>query len=381
MTPEAFFEQPREWSRWKHQLLRRYLGKFSGILGSKHPAVYFIDGFAGAGRYGNPNEDGSPVIAARIAADQSGNQRPCTLRCINVEPQYFDELVAATAEFDQVVIENRRGTFREHLPDILKTISGCPALFFLDPFGHKGMEWDAVSQIAARATAGQPTEVLLNFYSSEVDRAGGWIDSSHRLAPAFVASLDELFGTSEWQALYLGGHTKRGRMEALTRLYLTRLANAFRGIAASYEVVAEDGTPKYDIIYGTRSLLGCREMSDVVYRVSEDCRTTRTAARQAAKRQLALFEEPGSSPEERDEKIAEALAHDVHSLKEKGRSFSFVDLQNELLPLWFGKAVSRHYRAACRRLEAEGKLVVPPRQGGRRQAKIGISDTTLLTLI
>jgi three-Cys-motif partner protein len=144
---EEFFERKREWSRWKHRLLQRYLGHFSGIVGSAHSTVYYIDGFAGEGRYKDPPEDGSPVIAAKIAADAVAKGRSFTLRCINIEPEGYDELCASTATFDPSLVENLKGTFADNLDSVLERIGNNPTLFFLDPCGHKGMEWNVVMRI------------------------------------------------------------------------------------------------------------------------------------------------------------------------------------------------------------------------------------------
>src|SRR5215831_11307744 len=87
-VPEEFFQHRREWSRWKHHLLRRYLGQFAGIVGSTHRQVYYVDGFAGEGRYKDPPEDGSPVIAAKLATDRSV-VRSYAVHCINIEPEHY----------------------------------------------------------------------------------------------------------------------------------------------------------------------------------------------------------------------------------------------------------------------------------------------------
>jgi three-Cys-motif partner protein len=105
-----FFDQRREWSRWKHELLRRYLPKFAGILGSRFSTIYYVDAFAGAGTYGgDPPTPGSPIIAATLgnAIEQSGKWK-YQLRCINVEPhpQHYQELCAATSAFP--LIESKR---------------------------------------------------------------------------------------------------------------------------------------------------------------------------------------------------------------------------------------------------------------------------------
>ncbi len=121
---EEFFERKREWSRWKHRLLQRYLGQFSGIVGSAHRTVYYIDGFAGEGRYKNPPEDGSPIIAAKIAADAIEKGRGFTLRCINVEPDSYAELCAATAAYDPNLVVNRKGRGGDRRSDCPQAHSG-----------------------------------------------------------------------------------------------------------------------------------------------------------------------------------------------------------------------------------------------------------------
>ena len=54
----------------KHAILRRYLAAWFPILGKHHDRVVYFDGFAGPGRYSH-GEDGSPVIALKVARDHS----------------------------------------------------------------------------------------------------------------------------------------------------------------------------------------------------------------------------------------------------------------------------------------------------------------------
>ena len=58
-------------SRIKHQVLTRYLPSWAVILGSTFDRLYFIDCFAGPGRYESDGElvDGSPVIAVKAGKE------------------------------------------------------------------------------------------------------------------------------------------------------------------------------------------------------------------------------------------------------------------------------------------------------------------------
>lgn len=278
------------------------------------------------------------------------------------------------------LVENRRGTFREHLPDILATVGSSPALFFLDPLGHKGMEWDAVAQLAQRSRQGHKTEVLLNFYISKIDRDGGWIDSVHKAGPAFVRNLDDLFGTSEWQPLYEVNPDQGPRMHALTMLYLQRLSVAFSGIAASYGVKTRQGLLKYHVIHGTHAPIGCRVMSDVVYRVSEDYRHEQASAAETFTNQLPLF--PRQEPPQKDQDLAIAtlLASDIHALRAKRARFTFTEIQDALMTTWFGRALEKHYRAACKRLIAGGQAVIVRTAATNPRSRGGVSGNTIIEL-
>lgn len=375
MSPDGFFDQRREWSRWKHRLLERYLGKFAGILGSRYPTIFFVDGFAGAGRYCSPSEDGSPVIAARLAAQPSANHRPYTLRCVNVEPENFEELVLATSEVAPGLVENRRGTFREHLDGILAAVGPSPALFFLDPYGHKGMEWDVVSRIAGRSRAGLKTEVLVNLAAPKIDRDGGWINSTKRAAPAFVNRLNALFGTADWQDIYRRHRVQRDRIEALTSLYMGRLAEAFDGAAARFAVRSIDGKLKYFIIHGTHSQIGVRAMSDAVFRVSEEYRIEQATVR-ASSAQANLFPELEQTEASEDARIIEDLTSEIRGLRSHHSQPTFLEIQNALLGRWFGRAIEKHFRAACKLLVASGDAVLVPPNGEEAKHRGGIGDLT-----
>ncbi len=68
-------EQPyylKHVSRIKHDILKAYLGAWSGILGTKFPHLAYFDCFAGEGCYVDEHGQelpGSPQHALRVAAD------------------------------------------------------------------------------------------------------------------------------------------------------------------------------------------------------------------------------------------------------------------------------------------------------------------------
>ncbi len=164
-----FHAQRKAWSEIKHQLLEKYLSLFISKLASTRGVLYFVDGFAGEGRYGDGSE-GSPLIAAKRAVAPTSPKHAGVLRCINVEEdsESFQNLEENTRPFkDKGLVQNLHGTFQEKLPEILKTTRGKMALFFIDPLGAKGVELQQIETIASR---GRDTEVLVRFDDTRVKR-------------------------------------------------------------------------------------------------------------------------------------------------------------------------------------------------------------------
>ncbi len=384
MTPGDFFERKREWSRWKHRLLHHYLAQFAGIVGSTHRAVFYVDGFAGEGRYKDPPEDGSPIIAAKIAA-QTPADRGYSLRCFNVEPECFEELQAATAAFGSSTVTNLEGTFRENLDRVLAETSDDPALFFLDPMGHKGMEWDVVMRVVQRARSAI-TDILLNFYITRIDVHAGFLHSAAPGAPEFVKNLDALFGTTEWQDIWTATAVQDERMTKLSDLYMSRLQRAFGkatgdpagAVAARYPVRTLDGRLKYFIMSGSRHPRAGRAMSTAVFKVTMEYEDAKAAAKRAAveARGQLSFLPPDTPPtqDEIDESIVSGVAPAILRSAPRNVWLSLADLEEILLPEWFGRAIEKHYRRACVRLVQDGKIELQKHGTARRTKRISIGE-------
>ena len=90
----------------KHEILRHYLGAWFPILATTQRRLLYIDGFAGPGEY-KGGEDGSPIIALKIAKDHklsSKLQRPGM------------ELVFFFIEVNEARFQNFPLMLRIHLP-------------------------------------------------------------------------------------------------------------------------------------------------------------------------------------------------------------------------------------------------------------------------
>ena len=376
-----FFDQRREWSRWKHGINKRYLPKFTGNLNKRYPYVYYVDAFAGAGQYkekGTPPVDGSPLIAARIAERMATElTRSYDLRCINVEPDpdCFAELCKTLGEYQPPRVNNLPGKFRDNLDQILQVLGIYPALFFLDPFGYKGMEWDVIKRLADRAKSAK-TELILRLDVPKIDRDAGWIDSTYQsAADAFVQALTEMFGTDAWQDIARSTYPQVRRFVSFKDLYVAGLRTAF-GYAEAYPVRTIDGQLKYYIVQATTHPKGQREMSDVIFRVDhdyEEAKELTKKANQAASPQISfldVIDPPLTNPENQIAETIARLADDIASLGTREQQMRFGRVQDVLVGKWFGQATESYYRRACKLLIKRGEIV--------RDRETGIEEDTVL---
>jgi len=59
-VPSKFHAEVRLWSEIKHDILRKYLRLFVNKLGAAG-RVYYVDGFAGQGKYDDGKEGSAPL--------------------------------------------------------------------------------------------------------------------------------------------------------------------------------------------------------------------------------------------------------------------------------------------------------------------------------
>jgi len=235
MPSSGDFHQARKtWSRIKHSILGSYLSLLLGKLGRPGEHVFYVDGFAGQGRYEN-GEDGSPLIAAKLAANPVQSSRRDVLRCINVEenPDTYANLLEATRPYaEKGIVTNLLGTFEDHLPAILKEIKSHPTFFFIDPFGTESAEISTLQSIARR---GSKTEALVRYDDTRVKRLIAWaknnwrcLEERHRkTAEAFFARVGKLTSDTGIEAFINDDPSAR---EALISGYISEVKRrkAFR---------------------------------------------------------------------------------------------------------------------------------------------------------
>lgn len=295
-SPTDFQKELLEWSHWKHEILINYLQQFSARL-QRRQLVYIVDGFAGPGIY-EDGQKGSPVLAAE-EAQRTQENRWYGIRCINVEgdKDVFQNLQRATANLSKYVT-NFHGSFAENVANILGEIGDSPALFFLDPIGIKGLEWDTLEPIYQRGHGDERavTEMLVRYDVQTAMRLTGesksekteinqpnWVDeietelvqqrgrkvNKAELLAAYRNTFRKILGVEgdeSWQKHLENCEEANCKRAGLTNAYQEQLRTYFK-YTARIPIQTQSDQLKYYLVFATRRLEGITAMNDAVYKV------------------------------------------------------------------------------------------------------------------
>lgn len=161
-------------TKTKLEILTHYLSAWFGILASngfRH--VFYIDGFCGPGQYLD-GEDGSPVIATRLA-NSTAQKWPgfkATLIFVDNEPQAIEHLRTRNAikgHHSNVVVDLKHGTFAEEVDGIVGTLEAnprSPVFSFIDPFGFSHSPFNTFEQLMRNKSS----EIFINLMCGFMNR-------------------------------------------------------------------------------------------------------------------------------------------------------------------------------------------------------------------
>jgi three-Cys-motif partner protein len=266
-------EQPyylKHVSRIKHDILKAYLGAWSGILGTRFPHLAYFDCFAGEGYY--VDEDGqelpgSPQHALRVAADfvSKAPARSVTLGFIE-----RDAARARRLERRLNIIDRPKSVQLRVFPADARDLSDqminlvrhlgwlVPTFFFVDPCGYP-LPVPTLRKFLELPKA----EVLANlmWYRINMDRSGS--PSSERL--------NKLFGHEEWRGAGLEGVNPQAREQAFIRYFEQQVGTPFHipfpmTYSPEDNVTAPEKRTKYYLIHFSNHVKAPLVMKEVLYK-------------------------------------------------------------------------------------------------------------------
>jgi len=265
------FEDYRQQTQVKHEILAAYLPAYFHILKKGQENLNFIDGFAGRGIYTEAETGetfkGSPLLALKLVAENAAFAKQVSTVFIESDVVLFNQLNDNVQAFYREHPKIRKpkcfhDTFSDRVNEILDKMDGrlAPTFLFVDPCGVSGASFNTIQRVMNY----DKCEAFIFFNIDGVRRTAG--------LEALSSVLVGLMGTRERaQELYHDLRTTndvRKREHMILRHYFTALRE---DIGAQYispfRVEHEDQhkTSHY-LIHATKHPLGFRIMKDVMWR-------------------------------------------------------------------------------------------------------------------
>lgn len=266
----------------KHEILRRYLGAWFGILGQKIPRIMYMDGFCGPGRYSG-GEDGSPIIALKEAIKHSTllKSSEVTFFFIDEDPdriahlRHEISLLPIPSNFKLII---QTGEFHHVLKQVFDSAQQTnsnlvPTFAFIDPFGFKGVPFE----LMGRLLKNPHTEIFINVMIDFVNR---FIEHPDLRTQQHII---DLFGTRQSLDVACSGGD---RLADLRRLYLGQLQKHAKFVRY-FEMRNDHDRILYYLFFASNHPLGHARMKEAFWKVDPSCGLKFSDATDP--NQLALF--------------------------------------------------------------------------------------------
>ena len=332
-------------SRIKHEILTKYLPSWAVILGSRFDLLYYVDCFAGPGRYESDGMivDGSPVIAVKAGkgfAEKYPNKK-LGIILFEEDDEQLEQLkvcLAATLPYPKnFKVDCRLADSHKKVPQVIaqiKTRNSAPSFFLVDPYGHP-LSIPTMNEVLA-----QPhSELLINLM---------WFRINMNMSNSLVAHhVTELFGNDDWMCQPFvqqsGWEREKNFLEYFCKQLTAKYVLPFRIRFDAREDRMGGERTKYYLIHASNNLKAVFLMKDVMWPLGDEEGTFDFSANEQG---VLISETP--TPEQ---------LRDVLMREFAGQEISFDDIRSRTWQLPF---MAKHYRSVLQGLRASGDVDVTP---------------------
>jgi len=344
-NPQAEIHHLKRVSRIKHEILTRYLPSWATILGSSFDLLYYVDCFAGPGRYeyGSEVVDGSPIIAVKAGKVFAQKNPGKKLGVVIVEDD-ATQLNQLKIGLKSTLPYPENFQVKTHLADshsiVPRVISGirarklAPSFFLVDPYGHP-LSIPTMNDVLALPRS----ELLINLM---------WYRINMNMANQAVAHhVTELLGDENWkQQRFTHEHGAR-KEEAFLRYFCGRLSAQyvlpFRIQYDAHEDRVGGKRTKYYLIHASNSLKAVLLMKEVMWPLGDEEGTFDFSGDSQG---VLISQTP--QPEELKAILLREFA---------GQQIAYDDLRGKTWSLPF---IDKHYRLVLQELRASGVVEIIP---------------------
>jgi len=269
------FEEYREQTRVKHEILEKYLRAYLHALKRWNNNLLFIDGFAGPGAYQNngSSQPGSPIRALSLISSDAELAKRVTTVFIEKDKKLYESLQAEVQSFyrnnpniREPIHLNKE--FREGMEIMLepfekKSRSLAPTFLFVDPCGVNGVYFDTLARLMNFGSC----EIFLFFNIDGIRRILG-------LGEARGDTLAQFFGSDKEAEDLLKAIENKSSTEKEDLIIARYYDIVKRDIGAEYitgfKIEKENRrTVSHYLIHITRHELGFRIMKSIMWGVGK----------------------------------------------------------------------------------------------------------------
>lgn len=274
MTKDDIWDiKNRQQTQIKLDILKKYLKAWAIIIGSHYREAYFVDCFAGRGKYHWGEEkdsvSGSPLIGVETSLEvkkiKQKKNITFDLKIIAVESdkdnlELLKTFVRQTDPDGKTKVEFVESEFDAAIEGVINRISGIPAFFFIDPYGIKGVSKDSMNLIVNRVGS---TEIFFNYMKMGVQRVKGQYkniehdDEKIRIkAIKTVTHMDKLFGDASW--------ADKAEKELLTHFVRQVFAKNYKFVLNFNMPYPDRSGTIYNLLFATNYDCGEKIMRDIL---------------------------------------------------------------------------------------------------------------------
>jgi hypothetical protein len=263
-----------------------------------------VDAFAGRGsdkkgNLGSPLQIARSAAMAKVRLEQDGLEMPVHVVAIELEREWVEDLQQFVKDHGREV-EVLQGTLRDHHANVRRAHPGIPTLYFLDPFGLKGLEAEQVKA----ALVGEANEVLVLFNDPGSERLIGasgravipaeappdlFDDAPPPPPPASEPTwaeggacgeiLDTAFGDKRWERVVERVPPGPARRDALIEEYMALLRDFGARYTTRIPVWNASGQREYTLVHASKHREGRKTMKQAVQAaLNKECLPDRAKA-------------------------------------------------------------------------------------------------------
>ena len=371
MQDSSFFDESKEQSQVKARIVEKYFWAWANvIIGTKNKInrIGYVDFFAGPGRYADGSKSTPLLVLEKAIHDQKIRDRLISV-FNDANPKYTKSLEDAINLIEGIdtlknkpIVTNSEMGEEDVSIQLLDPVKGMPALFFVDPWGYKGLSLELISS----ALKNWGCDCMFFFNYNSINRSIS--------IPSVQKHIDALFGKERADELRSLPTTLSSAERELS--IIETISQALKEKAGEYVLPfcfkKEDGKrSSHYLIFVSKNKTGYKIMKDIMAQESSDSEQGVPSFEYtpATEKQLLLF---GYSRPLDD--LAEILLTEF-----AGRTMTMqqiFDRHNVGT-----RYVSGNYKEILAKLESEGKIQTEPPANKRpkRKGEVTFADRVKVT--